>query len=368
MTVSARLREAVGEAVARGDLDALVRLVGDLCDSADWDGVVLLRDRSRAALERGLQLWPAAEYAEYRLALEAPGAYAGAVVVEGAGRFALGPLWEVAADRHTWAELAPHLPAGPARALAAHERVVRGEDLTADPGVDPGVLDLPLALQAWEPQYPVASFHAEKADFPGPERPDLRPLALPRPGSPVDDEQTTEALLGLARPWADQSNGRVEAVVVEGSAAAAIAALRPGRGAGRRGGPVVGPGGDGLGRRQRRGVRAAPGHGRRPGGGLVGGGLPRRIDWPAEPERLGEALAARALAGLGAAGVLPGLGAAPRRGGAGGGPGLRGGGERRPARGGRGRRPGVPETAGTRGVAWRRPERKVRPCGVSGSC
>ena len=93
-----QLREAVGEAVARGDLDRLVRLVGDLCAAADWEGVVLLRDRSRAALERGLQLWPAAEYAEYRLALEAPGRYAGPVVVEGAGRFALGPLWEVAAE------------------------------------------------------------------------------------------------------------------------------------------------------------------------------------------------------------------------------------------------------------------------------
>src|SRR5512137_2091018 len=132
--MTGQLREAVAEAVGRADLDGLVRLVDGLCREGDWEGVVLLRDRSRAALERGLQLWPAAEYAEYRLALEAPGPYAGAVVLEGAGRFALGPLWEVAASTHSWEELAPHLPGGPARALAAHERVVRGEDLTAAPG------------------------------------------------------------------------------------------------------------------------------------------------------------------------------------------------------------------------------------------
>lgn len=291
MMASDRLREAVGEAVARGDLDALVRLVGDLCAAADWDWVVLLRDRSRAALERGLQLWPAAEYAEYRLALEAPGPYAGPVVVEGAGRFALGPLWEVAADRHTWGQLAPHLPAGPARALAAHERVVRGEDLTGDPGVDPGVLDLPLRLQAWEPHYPVAVFHAEKADFPGPARPDLRPLALPPSGAVVEDDQTTEAWLDLARPWADQSNGKVEAVVVEGSAAAAIAALRPAGvlaaevGASWALAAMAWAGASGGAYGRRRGTAAGRAAAWWAATSLVG------IDWPAEPARLGEALA-----------------------------------------------------------------------------
>lgn len=226
MATDGRLRIAVSEAVARGDLDRLVRLVGDLSAAADWEGVVLLRDRCREALEqRGLQLWPAAEYAEYRLALEAPGLFAGPVVVTGAGRFALGPLWEVAASAHTWEELAPHLPAGPARALSAHERVVRGEDLRADPSIDPGVLDVPLVLQEGEPRYPVAAFHADKADFPGPARPELGALALSEAGPALADEETLEALLDLARPWAEQSNGRVEAALVEGSAAAAIAAL-----------------------------------------------------------------------------------------------------------------------------------------------
>ena len=287
-----QVREAVGEAIARGDLDRLVRLVGDLCAAADWEGVVLLRDRSRAALERGLQLWPAAEYAEYRLALEAPGPFAGPVVVEGAGRFALGPLWEVAASTHSWEELAPHLPPGPARLLAAHERALRGEDLAAVPGIDPGGPELPLVLQAWEPRYPVAVFHAEKADFPGPARPDLRPLALPAPGPAVEDDETAEALAGLARPWAEQSNGKVEVALVEGTAAAAIAALRP---SGVVAAPVDGAwalaamawaGASGGAYGRRRGAAA----GRAAAWWAVA--ALADLDWPPAPERLGKALAA----------------------------------------------------------------------------
>jgi len=225
MTPISPARPAVVEAIGRGDLDALVRLVDALCGDADWEGLLLLRDRSRAALERGLQLWPAAEYAEYRLAREAPGPVAGPLVVEGAGRFALGPLWEVAAASHAWGEIGPHVPAGPARSLAAHERVLRGEDLSADPTIDRGVLDLPLVLEAWEPRYPVATFHADRADFPSPAPANLVPLRLPPAGRTAEDDESVEALVSLARPWAEQSNGRVEAVVVEGGAGEAIAAL-----------------------------------------------------------------------------------------------------------------------------------------------
>ena len=217
--------DRVIEAVNRADLDALVRLVGLLVSDRDWEGVVLLRDRCRQALERGLQLWPAAEYAEYRLALDAPGCYAASVVVEGAGRFALGPLWEVAASTHSWADLGPHLVGGPARSLAAHERVMRGEDLTGDPAIDQGVLELPLALQNWDPPYPPAVFGADKADFPTPRLPRLQSARLPAAPSAVDDEESVEALLDLGRVWAEQSNGHAEAVAVAGSAEGAVAAL-----------------------------------------------------------------------------------------------------------------------------------------------
>ena len=44
-----------------------------LCDARDWALLVELRDRCRKAVDRGKQLWPAANHVEYRLALEAPG-------------------------------------------------------------------------------------------------------------------------------------------------------------------------------------------------------------------------------------------------------------------------------------------------------
>lgn len=218
------MTDPVAEAVAAGDLDRLVRLVDGLCAARRWDQVVRLRDLSRHALERGLQLWPAAEFAEYRLALEAPASYAGPVVVEGAGRFALGPLWEVAASTHPWSDLAEHVPPGPARAMAAHERVVRGEDLRGDDTFDHRVLDVPARLEPWEPPYPVAVFRSDGADFPAPALPAMRPAPVQARGGALDDEESTEALFDLTRVWVEQSNGSCEVAAVEGDATAAIRA------------------------------------------------------------------------------------------------------------------------------------------------
>ncbi len=176
-------------------------------------------------MERGFQLWPAASYAEYRLALDAPGEWAGAVLVEGAGRFALGPLPEVAASTHTWDELAPHVPGGPPAALAAHERVVRGEELWGRFGDVADVFELPLALQDWEPRYALAEYQADEAHFPTPPRPTGLPTLLGPPAERVDNPVVTSALVDLARTWAVESDGRVEAVAVEGGAHGAIAAL-----------------------------------------------------------------------------------------------------------------------------------------------
>ena len=209
----------------------------------------------------------------------------------GAGRFALGPLWEVAASTHTWGELASHVPPGPARALAAHERVVRGEDLEADATVDRGILDLPLVLQAWEPGYALASYRAEKVDFASPPRPGLRPVVLPGPGEALEDRAATEALLDLARPWAEQSNGKVEAIVVEGSAGGAIAAL------GHR--EVLASEADGAGALAWMTWAAASGgaYGRRRGTAAGRGAAwwavaaLADLEWPAAPAALGEAVA-----------------------------------------------------------------------------
>ena len=218
-------RDALGELIEGGDLDELLRQVDRLCAVRDWEGLVELRDRSRKAFERGRQLWPVASHAEYRLALEAPGPWAAGVLLPGAGRFALGPLPEVAAAGHTWAELAPHLPASPEATFTAHERVVRGEDLAGDERVDPAVLEVPLRLEAWEPDYPLAVYRAAEAQFPERPLPRLAPVDLPDPAPVVDDPDATIALVELAGAWTTESNGRARAVAVSGDAAGAVAVL-----------------------------------------------------------------------------------------------------------------------------------------------
>jgi hypothetical protein len=202
------------------ELDDLIREVDALCSQRDWDGLVALRDRCRAALQRGKQFWPAASFAEYRLALEAPGAWASAIVAEpGAGRFALGPLSEVAASTHVWAQIAG---AGPQLGLAAHERVVRGEDLQGEANV----LDVPLVLHSWEPAYPVAEYKAYEATFPTPPMPALGGFGSRGVPAPVvEDDDAVRALVELAAAWTTESNGRAEAVAVVGDAAGAVAAL-----------------------------------------------------------------------------------------------------------------------------------------------
>lgn len=220
----------VAELIDLGDLDELLRRVDALCDDRDWDGLLDLRNRCRMAFARGRQLWPAAAHAEYRLALQAPGKWA-ASVVGGGGPFSLGPLTEVAASTHTWAELGPHLPSSPEAALVAHERVVRGEDLSgAAADVDSGVLELPLRLQPWEPVYPLATYRPYTAEFEDVAAPDRGWLEvdMDREGATVevvDDPEAVHALLELVSAWTTQSNGRATAVAVVGTAKHAMAGV-----------------------------------------------------------------------------------------------------------------------------------------------
>ena len=219
---------ALDEHIARNDLDELIREVDRRTDAHDWDGLVRVRDRCRAAFERGYQLWPASSLAEYRLALRAPARFAAAAVAEGAGRFALGPLSEVAASTHTWDELAPHLPDGPIAGVVAHERVVRGDDLrNADvPFAD--VFDMPLALEAWEPTWPIATYRDNDLDEPRPALPRLEPVVLPASVTTTSDPDVEAALLAVVEQWVSQSNGQVAVTTVDGSAFDAIAALSSG--------------------------------------------------------------------------------------------------------------------------------------------
>ena len=88
---------------------------------------------------------------------------------EDGGHFTIGPLTEVVAQAHTFESLRPHLDGGPRAAFVAHERVLRGEHVDADGLAD--VLDLPYALEPWEPAYALAEYRDDGATFDAPAAP-----------------------------------------------------------------------------------------------------------------------------------------------------------------------------------------------------
>lgn len=220
--------ELLDALIHRADLDGLVRLVDDCCASRDWGRLRRLRDAARHAVGTGRQLWPAATLAEYRLALLAPAEWAAGVLDEESGRFTIGPLTEVVAQHHTWAELASLLEPGPRAALVAHERALRGEVLDpASTAALPDVLGLPYAPAAWEPAYPLATYGDAGGEFPTPPLPDRwHDVALPASApEPLDDDVVALAVDQLVEPWTVSSNGRAEVVAVEGDAPGALRLL-----------------------------------------------------------------------------------------------------------------------------------------------
>ncbi len=272
------------------DLDALLRAVDGLCAARDWDALVELADRCEHALQRGKQLWPIAAHIDYRLALEAPGPYAADVLTSELGRFAHGPLTEVAASTHSFDELADHIELAQPAAYVAQERILRGEDLRDDPRARPEVLELPLVLQPWEPSYRLPVFKATYVEVPEvwePHAP-LGEVAV-EPGPALDEPELEAALLDLVTPWTAESNGAAQAVVVEGDAAAAASALTVGS---LRIGPLTPA--EAL---QQMAWAAASGgaHGRRRGGAFgrfavyYTVALLADLPWPAPPAELGAA-------------------------------------------------------------------------------
>jgi hypothetical protein len=221
-------------AIEASDTDELIRIVDGHAAARAWDRMLAVSGLCREAVTRGKQLWAIPEYVRYRLALDAPGEFAGPAVTEGPTRFTLGPLPEVAASTKSWGEIEPHLAPGPERTFTAHERVVRGEDLTGAT-VDPLVMELPLALQPWEPDYPVAAYRPDRVEAPTPRRKGMPALSDldPAPGE-VDDADGCRALLSVVEHWVETSNGRAQAACVEGRAADAVAALGPSRAASDR--------------------------------------------------------------------------------------------------------------------------------------
>jgi Family of unknown function (DUF6183) len=232
------LSPASSELVERGDLDGLTRQVDRLVASEDWDELAELRVRCRSAVDRGKQLWAVSAHIEYRLALGAPGRWAAMMLETAPGRFTLGPLPEVAASTHTWDELSPHVHPTPQAAMAAHERVMRGDDLSTDACAIklPDVLDLPWSLQPWEPSYALAEYGPDRMDAPAPKLPALSLLSgadrgdgrAPRGASPLSRgvaDAVASSFVDLVSTWTEESNGRAEAIGVRGDALRAIDAL-----------------------------------------------------------------------------------------------------------------------------------------------
>ena len=220
--------ETLTTLIESSDLDGLVRFVDGLVASRDWDGIEAMRDRCREAVERGKQVWGPAEYAEYRLALDGPADHAAGVLGDGKGRYGPGPLWEVAASRHSWSEMEPLVSIPTLRAMIAHERAIRGDSVDPD-SIDSNIFEIPPVLQPWEPIYPVAVYREDGVDFPEGDRVPLDWVDLPQAGTQIDDEGPGEALLALVRPWWDESSGHADAVQVEGDALAAIRTIGPHR-------------------------------------------------------------------------------------------------------------------------------------------
>jgi hypothetical protein len=224
------MTDALNALVESSDFAGLLRYIEGAVAGSDWDELIVVRDRCEEAVTRGKQLWSVAQYAEYRLALDAPAAYAGPVVQEGAGRFALGPLWEVAASTHTWADLSPYLEDERSRTLVAADRALRGEVIT-DP-VDAQVLDVPLLPEAWEPRYQVAEYRADGVAMPEDDEVEMEWVDLPTPPDSIRAEKADDAadgLLSVVAHWVEESTGRAEAVTVEGTALNAVRLLGPHR-------------------------------------------------------------------------------------------------------------------------------------------
>jgi hypothetical protein len=218
------MSESQYDLINSADLDGLVRLIDDYCETRSWHDLLSLRDACKAAVANGRQVWPASTLAEYRLALLAPAEIAVQVVDEEAGRFTMGPLTEVIAQNHQWSELSEFLQPSPTSTYIAYECGIRGQQVDGD--LFPA-LESPCTLLQMETNYALAKYHDNEAKFPTPAIPEMgNAIAVP-PSSAnvVQDSEVSTAFHQLVDAWTTQSNGELRMSCVEGSVLDALAVL-----------------------------------------------------------------------------------------------------------------------------------------------
>jgi hypothetical protein len=214
----------IDRAVNQGDVEALMAIIDSQCLDGEFEAVVDLRHRCRAALARGVQLWPVAAYADYRLALDADGALALTGLGELSERFMLGPITEVLASTHTFGQLGSFLPTTPDAATFAAECVVRGADLVGDSLADrlPTISDVPRRLEPWEPSYSLAEYRPDRVRSDPPSDGGRWSSVVLRPGDRVADAVAVDALRDLVGHWLSSSDGRADIASVSGTAEDAV--------------------------------------------------------------------------------------------------------------------------------------------------
>jgi hypothetical protein len=218
------MASALEQLIQRADLDGLVRHVDDTCAARDWEHLVEIRNDARAAVNTGRQLWPIATLANYRLALWAPAPFAVRALDDTARTFMPGPVSEILAVHHSWQDLEPLLEPGHDRGLCAYERALRGDIIAPN---EPDILDIPIALQPWEPAYLCVSYNDDGVVEEFPASPqwqegfDVEGIAT----TPLDESETIDAFRRMMNAWTSQSNGTADLAIVEGGPAEALGAL-----------------------------------------------------------------------------------------------------------------------------------------------
>ena len=211
--------------VDRADLDEIIRRIDDLCSERAWSRLASLRDKSAAAVRTGRQTWPCATLANYRLALHAPAEIAAGSLQHPTSTFSIGPLTEVIAQNHTWAELSPYIDDAPLRGFVAYERALRGEDIPNEAALR-SVLEIPITPAPWEPAYEAPVYDDNGVSAPTPQLNVAPSTEVVCTSTRHDDDPDIEAAIrAVFEAWTTQSNGRVSFAAVSGGVESSLGAL-----------------------------------------------------------------------------------------------------------------------------------------------